>query len=222
MICNNYTKTAKGCKPTDHTTARRADPRQTVRPAVLHQHTPHPTARHTNAADASPRRIDSRAQHRAQLTANADATAPLSPRTAPHNRRKQKSAASAAREPQQQRRADTPPPAMGGTRPARAGGGEAHIGGVAHTQTAFSPSASSRKSSCRPRVGDRVVNVSGRGKWRVGVVVFVVPCGVQPRAWCSMRGFPGLFHASSAPTCRERYVVKSGGVLFTPEKVEVR
>lgn len=200
MICDTKGKTAKGCKPTDHTTARRADPRQTVRPAVLHQHTPHPTARHTNA----------------------DATAPLSPRTAPHNRRKQKSAASAAREQQQQRRAGTPPPAMGGTRPARAGGGEAHIGGVAHAQTAFSPSASSRKSSCRPRVGDRVVNVSGRGKWRVGVVVFVVPCGVQPRAWCSRRGFPGLFHASSAPTYRERYVVKSGGVLFTPEKVEVR
>lgn len=200
MICDTKGKMAKGCKPTDHTTARRADPRQTVRPAVLHQHTPHPTARHTNA----------------------DATAPLSPRTAPHNRRKQKSAASAAREQQQQRRAGTPPPAMGGTRPARAGGGEAHIGGVAHAQTAFSPSASSRKSSCRPRVGDRVVNVSGRGKWRVGVVVFVVPCGVQPRAWCSRRGFPGLFHASSAPTYRERYVVKSGGVLFTPEKVEVR
>ena len=214
MICDTKGKTAKGCKPTDHPTARRADPRQ-------HQHTPHPTAQHTNAADISPRRIDSRAQHRAQLTANADATAPLSPRTALHNRRKQKSAASAAREPQQQRRAGTPPPAMGGTRPARAGGGEAHIGGVAHTQTAFSPSASSRKSSCSPHVGDRVVNVSGRGKWRVGVVVFVVPCGVQPRAWCSRRGFPGLFHASSAPTCRERYVVKSGGVLFTPEKVEV-
>lgn len=219
MICDTKGKRAKGCKPTDRVPARRTDPRPTVRPAGVR---PSAGLDLYTPAEVTPRRAASRPSLCAQLTPERHAAPRKSPRTSPHNRREQTHDASKRRAPQQRHRAPTPPPDMGGTRTTRAGGGEAHVGGVAHTQTAFSLRASSGKTVRRPRVGDRVVNVSGRGSWRVGVVVFVVPCGVQPRVWCSRRGFPGLFHAGSAPTCRERYVVRSGGVLYTPERVEVR
>ena len=221
MIYTAKRKTTKGCKPTDRQQARQQARRADLQPITRDGLHPSAGLDLYTPAHGAPRTAPHRAQLRAQRTADADAAPRKSPRTSPHNRREQTNDASKRRAPQQRHRTPTPLPGMGGTRITRAGGGEAHVGGVAHTQMAFSPSASSGKSVRRPHVGDRVVNVSGRGRWHVGVVVFIVPCGVQPRAWCSRRGFPGLFHASSAPTCRERYVVRSGGVLYTPEKVEV-
>ena len=106
------------------------------------------------------------------------------------------------------------PATMGDTATERAGGGEAHIGGVPNAQTA-------RLCSRRPRVGDRVVNASGRGKWLVGVIVAVIPPGVSPAAWCSRRNLHGLFRRTTAPAIGERYVVSSGDRLFTPEKVRL-
>ena len=60
----------------------------------------------------------------------------------------------------------------------------------------------------------------GKGGWREGVVVAVVPYGVQPWVWCRRHGFPGMFHRETMPLAREKYVVESGGLLFTPSRIE--
>ena len=153
--------------------------------------------------------------HGARRTAHdAQRTAHGARRTAHDARPQSKSKEHAAKSRNDATRHDRPHhPTMGDSGTAGSGGGEAHIGGVANTQTG------SFRVSGRVGMGARVVNVSGRGRWRVGVVVGVIPYGAYPAAWCRRHGFKVLFREGTGPTVRERYVVESGGVYYVPERV---
>lgn len=67
-----------------------------------------------------------------------------------------------------------------------------------------------------------VRNASGRGVWGKGIVVGVVPCGVNPRWYCRRHGLPNVFGRNSEAVWRERYVVMGAdGRLHVPRQVEV-
>lgn len=195
---------AKGIKPSTPKQARRAEPSRQVGHGRA-KSAPHLLCSADRVGHGHNTPTPSRCAHSDTLTPPQ-----ISPHHAHHTH------ASSAAETNERTNTNRPirphPATMGDTATKRAGGGEAHIGGVANTQTA-------RLRSRRPRVGDRVVNASGRGMWRVGVVVAVIPAGTSPAAWCSRNGFPALFRKRTAPGIRERYIVAWGGSLFTPEKV---
>lgn len=198
---SNYTRQAEGCKPSYWSWTRHARP------------TPTPNDAQPQAHDAAPNTPANAAPHAAP---NAHRDAAKKQKITAHTARSERRRQSADIDTRTHAQPLTPPHprTMGGTRTVRTGGGEAHIGGVAHKQTGD-------RGVRRIRVGDRVVNASGRGQWLVGVVVGVIPADVYPAAWCSRHGFPALFRSGTRPGVRERYVVSVDGRLFTPETVRL-
>lgn len=70
------------------------------------------------------------------------------------------------------------------------------------------------------RVGDRVVNASGRGVWGFGSIVGIIPPGVNAWWWCRRHGLPAMFRGRSCPMWRERYIVLGDdGMYHAPRRV---
>ena len=68
-------------------------------------------------------------------------------------------------------------------------------------------------------VGTEVRNASGRGEWKSGVVVGVIPAKYNAKWYVRHMGWKGVSSAGDSRINIDRYLVESDGKLYCPRKV---